>query len=377
MTESNQKEVQPKSFEDLIREVHNVGICGECGGCVSFCSAADLGAIKMSEDGPPVYANKDNCLKCGICYLICPETHELNTELNEKYHFSPPIGQRLNITSAQATDPEIKKVGTDGGVVTSILLAMLEDHLIDGALVSKPVSAFRREPFLATTKEELIEAAGTKFDLKGVTSGLGKYSTFVPSISKLKKILSKDLMNIAVVGVPCQIHSIRKMQELSILPAHIVKYTLGLFCFENFKFDEEARKKMEDRFNFSFDDIENMNIKDYVIIKLKNKKEPLYIDFSELEDIMRSACGVCENFSNYYSDISFGGLGSHDGYTTCIIRTDKGSKIYRLAKKKGLIREPEELNNSVEKSKMLAKIISFSRRKSQRAEETAKKLPTT
>ncbi len=371
----NSKEIVPKSFEDLIKEVHDIGICGECGGCVSFCSAADLGAIKMSEDGPPQYIDKDNCLNCGICYLICPEIHELNKELNERYKFKFPIGNWLKIVTSKATNLEIQKAGTDGGVVTSILIAMLENNLIDGALVSKRINPFQREPFLATTKEELIEAAGTKFDLKGHISGLGQYNTFVPTISKLKYVVDRDLMNIAVVGVPCQIHSIRKMQELSILPAHIIKYTLGLFCYENFKFNETARKKMEEQFDFSFNDVEKMNIKDYLIINLKGKDQPLYIEFSELHDIMRHACSVCENFSNFYSDISFGGLGSKDGFTTSIIRTDLGEKIYKLAIDKGYIEEPPELNTSVEKSKMLAKIISFSRMKTKRAEDALKHLP--
>ncbi len=371
----NTKEVVPKSFEDLIKEVHDIGICGECGGCVSFCSAADLGAIKMSEDGPPQYIDKDNCLHCGICYLICPEIHELNKELNERYKFKLPIGNWLKIVTGKATNLEIQKAGTDGGVVTSILIAMLENNLIDGALVSKRINPFQREPFLATTKEELIEAAGTKFDLMGPISGLGQYNTFVPTISKLKHVVDRDLMNIAVVGVPCQIHSIRKMQELSILPAHIIKYTLGLFCYENFKFNETARKKMEEQFDFSFNDVEKMNIKDYLIINLKGKDQPLYIEFSELHDIMRHACSVCKNFSNFYSDISFGGLGSKDGFTTSIIRTDLGEKIYKLAIDKGYIEEPPELNTSVEKSKMLAKIISFSRMKTKRAEDALKHLP--
>ncbi len=371
----NSKEVVPKSFDDLVLEIHELGICGECGGCVSFCSAADLGAIKMSEDGPPQYIDKDNCLHCGICYLICPEIHELNKELNERYKFKLPIGNWLKIVTGKATNLEIQKAGTDGGVVTSILIAMLENNLIDGALVSKRINPFQREPFLATTKEELIEAAGTKFDLKGHISGLGQYNTFVPTISRLRYVLDRDLMNIAVVGVPCQIHSIRKMQELSILPAHIIKYTLGLFCYENFKFDETARKKMEERFDFFFNDIEKMNIKDYLIIYLKGKDQPLYIELSELHDIMRHACSVCENFSNFYSDISFGGLGSKDGFTTSIIRTDLGEKIYKLAIDKGYIEEPPELNTSVEKSKMLAKIISFSRMKTKRAEDALKHLP--
>lgn len=368
--DSKENEQNPKSFEDLIKEVHERGICGECGGCVSFCSAAELNAIKMSDDGPPTYANQDNCLKCGICFLICPETHELNVELNKRFEFKPPIGNWSKITSCKATQSEIHSAGTDGGVVTEILIAMLENKLIDGALVAKKVSPFIREPFLATTKEELIEAAGTKFDFKSQMSGLEEYDTFVPTISKLKNVIDSDLMNIAVVGVPCQIHSIRKMQELSIIPAHIVKYTLGLFCWENFKFDEVARRKMENKFNFSFDDIEKMNIKEYLIIKLKNKAQPLYIEFSELEDIARPACSVCDNFSNYYADISFGGLGSKDGYTTVIIRTSVGKEIYKFALNKGYIEEPTELNTSLEKSKMLAKIISFSRRKLKRMEET-------
>ena len=85
MTIESSTEVKPKSFEDLKAEVHDKGLCGECGGCVSFCSAHDIKAIKMPESGPPVYLNEDACLKCGICYLICPQTHVLNDELNLKF----------------------------------------------------------------------------------------------------------------------------------------------------------------------------------------------------------------------------------------------------------------------------------------------------
>ena len=175
-------------------------------------------------------------------------------------------------------------------------------------------------------------------------------------------------MKIAVVGVPCQIHSIRKMQELNIIPAHIVKYTLGLFCYENFKFNDVARARIEERFKFSFKEIEKINIKENLIIKLKTKDTPLKIEFSDLKDIMRHACRVCENFSNFFADISFGGVGSQTGYTTVMVRTKTGEKIYNLAQNKGYITEPNDLNSSVEKSKLLAQVISFSKRKSKRAE---------
>jgi len=366
MTEN---EVKPKSFVDLIKEVHEKGICGECGGCVSFCSAADIGAIDISPTGLPYYSNEENCLHCGICYLICPEIHELDKELNDKYNFKPPIGNWSKIVTAQASDSQIRQFATDGGVVTAILIALLENHLIDAAIVSKKIGPFQRTPFIAKNKQDILDAIGTNYNVEGPVSELGKYNTFVPTITELKNVSSSDKMKLAVVGVPCQIHSIRKMQELKIIPAHVVEYTLGLFCYENFKFDAAARARIEERFNFSFNDIEKMNIKEDLIIKLKNREEPLNLEFSEMQDVMRNACRVCENFTNYYADISFGGIASKQGLTTTLIRTKAGEMIYNLALNKGYIIEPSEANTSIEKSKMIAQIISFSKRKEKRKEE--------
>jgi len=366
------EEVLPKSFEDLIKDVHEPGICGECGGCVSFCSAHEIKAIEMPETGPPRYYNKDNCLKCGICYLVCPQTHILDNELNARYHYKVSIGNWIKITSSQTVSEEIRRKATDGGVVTAILMYLLDKNLIHGAIVSKREGPFNRVPFFATTKEELIEAAGSHFDISQGVVSLERYNSFVPTITKLKSVVSSDAMSIAVVGTPCQINSIRKMQELSILPAHIVKYTFGLFCNLNFSFNAEARKKLEEKFDFLFDDVEKLNIKENLIIQLKNNRVK-YIDFKDIHEFARPACFACRDFSNVYADISFGGLSSKDGYTTSIIRTNIGKKIYNNALKKGYIKESSELNTSVKKSEMLAKIISFGKRKFERYNKALKK----
>jgi len=57
------------------------------------------------------------------------EIHELDKELNEKFNFKPPIGNWSKIATAQASDPQIQKFATDGGVVTAILIALLERSL--------------------------------------------------------------------------------------------------------------------------------------------------------------------------------------------------------------------------------------------------------
>jgi len=362
-------EENPKSFEDLILEVHNLNICGQCGGCVSFCSADQIGAIQMNENAPPSYINKDNCLHCGICYLICPQTKVLKSELNTTFQYKPPIGFWRNVVSVQATDHEIRAAATDGGVVTALLLYLLDNKLIDGAIVAKKTDIFSREAILATTREELIEAAGSKFDSQATTEHLGKYTTFVPVVPSIRRFMDSDRMNLALVGVPCQIHSIRKMQELKIVPSHVIKYVFGLFCNENFTFDDETRRKIEQKFNFSFGDIIKMNIKEDIIFYLRNA-EPLHIPFEEMDEFMRPACRACDDFSNVYADLSFGGLGSKNHFTTTLIRTEIGNKIFNGALAKEYIVEFKEDNTPVMKSKMIAKVISYAKWKMKRAKKT-------
>ena len=355
-----------KTFEDLIKDVHEKGLCGECGGCVSFCSAGDIGAIMMPESGPPIYKNKENCKECGFCYYVCPQTHVLNDLLNDKFEYTPPIGKWRFITSSSATSKEIAEKATDGGVVTSILNYLLDTNLIDGAIVCKKQGPFNRLPFLATSKEDLIQAAGSYYDLSKQVIGLEKYNTFIPTNTKLKDLINSDLLNIAIVGTPCQIHSIRKMQQLSIIPAHIVKYTLGLFCNLNFSFNDEDRKKIEEKFDFKFNKLEKMNIRDDIIISIKDDREK-HISFLEVDEFVRPACKACSDFSNVYADLSFGGLGSQEKHTTTIIRTEIGAEIYHDALKKGYIKETLRFGPSDVNDNLINKIITFSQQKMERA----------
>jgi len=359
-----------KSFRDLAREVVEKGICGKCGGCVSFCSAGEFNALKIGENDLPQYINEDNCLKCGICYLICPQTDTLNVELQEKFGWKLPIGDFQRITSARTTNKEIKGICTDGGVVTSLLLYLLDRNLINGVLVSKKTGRFARKAIIARTPEELIEAAGSTFSGSLHLEELGgKYTTYTPILSTVKSLEKKYLQDIAVVGTPCQINAIRKMQCLGIIPAHLIKYTVGLFCTENFSFDDVARERLEKKLDINLEDVVKLNIKDDFIITL-TKGVTIHVPLEEVHEVARPACFTCHDFSNEYADISVGGLGSPDGYTTTILRTELGASAYDEALLKGYIQErtfKDAEESRLEKTKILAKIVSFSRRKKMRA----------
>ena len=361
-----------KTFQDLIEEVHKPGICQQCGGCVSFCNSIENEVIGYKDlNSPPEYLNKEKCLECGICYLICPQTHVLDGDLNITYKFSDfslmPLGFVENIYSCQATDKEFLKYGTDGGVVNSIINFLIEKRLIDGAIVAKTKSHFSREAIIAKNKEDLINASGVKLDISPQLDSVQKFHTYTRSLPKLKQYKFKKL---ALVGTPCQIYTIRCMQNLGIIPSENIEICLGLFCYENFFFDRKKIRQFEEEFNIKFKDIEKINIKENLIIKLKDEVKIIHIPFERLTDYMRPACGACSDFTNIYADISFGGLSSPDKFTTVIVRTKKGKEIINQMINTGKIKS---LNLSISsKKEMKEKITQFSQSKIRRSEKNMK-----
>ncbi len=359
-----------KNFQDLQREVIDPGLCGRCGGCASFCSADDMNALSFDRTDGPRLVCEDSCVKCGICYLICPQIKALDSEVREKFGWQAPIGNYRTITSARTTEAKVAEVCTDGGVVTSLLRYALKKRIIQGALVSRQAGPFLRRPFLAREPDELIEAAGTHFGEVEHLDEFGKaYSTYCPTIHEMKKIGQLQLNRIALVGTPCQIYTMRKMQVLNIVPADSIVLTIGLFCMENFTFDAKATAALEKKLGVAIRDVAKLNIKDDVILTTASG-EVLHVPFEAVDEVARPACMACPDFANDFADISVGGLGSPDGHTTTVIRTGIGQKVYNGAKHDRLIKELRFRGKDkarLHRTEQMAKITAFVRRKKSRA----------
>jgi coenzyme F420 hydrogenase subunit beta len=130
------------------------------------------------------------------------------------------------------------------------------------------------------------------------------------------------------------------MQCLGVLPAHIITFVIGLFCMENFVFDASGRKKLEEKLHIRFEEIAKLNVKEDLIISLKDGRT-IDVPFEEVDEIARPACLACTDFANDYADLSVGGLGSPAGYTTVLVRTQRGNRIYGEALRQGRIEERE------------------------------------
>src|SRR5690606_8382981 len=77
----------------------------------------------------------------------------------------PLLGNYEACYVGHSMDDKIRYDSSSGGMITQILLYLLEEGLIDGALVTRmnPERPLEPEPFIARTPEDIIEARGSKY----------------------------------------------------------------------------------------------------------------------------------------------------------------------------------------------------------------------
>jgi coenzyme F420 hydrogenase subunit beta len=362
-----------KTFHNLIEDVQKPGLCHRCGGCVTFCTAVNYGALELDAEGKPRYADEDKCIECGLCYSICPEIDELETETQITLAWKPPIGRVLETGIARAADPDVRQKATDGGVVTALLLHLFRSGRIDGAIVTRQSGPFLREPFLAVSETDILDAAGFFFDTSHGMKSFSDYYVTYGQIREFEPLIKKGLQRMAFVGTPCQIRSVRRMQILSIIPSDTIKFCLGLFCSGNFVFGETQKEKIAKIGGFQFDQVKKINIKEDLIVHL-NSGEVKTIMLEELEFMKRFACYFCPDYSAEYADVSFGGIGAEKGWTTLISRTPVGRAIVADARSKQAIEDNRQGDYQKRLSEALQKVKAWSARKKDAALKNRKTL---
>jgi coenzyme F420 hydrogenase subunit beta len=312
------------SFEDsLLAHVVETGKCVSCGTCVVACPFACLDLV----EGTPSLVKE--CKVCGICARVCPRYQWTIADV-EKFVFGrerkpeEEFGVYRRIAISQATDDDILKARQDGGAATALLLFALKNGFIDGAIVSgmdkeKP---FYPVPMLATTAEQVIEAAGTKY-------------TCSSNVLALSEMLKQKKANVAFVGTPCQIHAVRRMQMAGLKrQVGPVRFLVGLMCSESFTYEGLMEDHIHGKLGINLDDIQKINIKGKMLVTTDSGVTE--IPLADIKQYARTSCSFCDDFSSELADISVGGLGL-DGWTFTIIRTEKAEELFSGAEKAGYL----------------------------------------
>ena len=348
-------------------------MCHHCGGCVTFCTAINYGALELGEDGKPRYKDIEKCIECGLCYSICPEIGELDEETKRQVAWSAPIGRILETTVARAANPKVRAVATDGGVVTSLLLHLFDLGRIDGAIVTRQVGPFQRQPWLATSREEILDAAGFHFDTSaGMNLFSEVYSTYSPSIVELEDVARRHLNRVAFVGTPCQINSLRRMEVLESCRPGPSSSTWAFSAPAISTSALNKSRRLEEIGHFKWEEVRKVNVKEELMIHLHSGEIRL-IPLDKLDFMKRYACRYCDDYAAEFADLSFGGIGAPEGWTTVMARSPLGRAI--LADAKGTDLEQFNYKDDPRLAhRAVATVMDWSEKKKQQAQTMHREL---
>ncbi|MCS3901860.1 coenzyme F420 hydrogenase subunit beta [Methanococcus voltae] len=225
-----------------------------------------------------------------------------------------PFGNYKTVISARATDKEILKKAQDGGIVSAAYIHGLESKLLDGVIVANTEDGFNAAPKIATTPEEVLNAAGTKY-------------TVSPNISVLKDAVREyALEKVGIVGTPCQVQAIRKLMKYPMGFRHTdskIALVMGIFCMENFSY-EGMKAIVEEYAGIRMNDVLKTDIgkgKFWVYSKYGDVQSVKLKDTHMYE---QKSCHICTDYTAELADISTGSVGSPDGWSTVFVRTAKG-----------------------------------------------------
>lgn len=210
---------QPRALRSLAQIIDN-GLCHRCGTCVGICPTDALG---LDDESYPKVKNLSACTDCDLCVKTCPGD-EFNFEkthlekFGNKGEITSTHGEFSNSFVAYANDPWLREHSTSGGLVTAILLHLIETKQIDGALVivSDPENIWKGKPIIARTKDEILDSLKSKYSI-------------APTNSVFKEIREIE-GKYAIVGLPCQIHGFHKAKELDAKLKERIVLSIGIFC---------------------------------------------------------------------------------------------------------------------------------------------------
>jgi len=317
-------------WKELYREVVTTNLCTGCAACVMACPRDVLGYDHSVTYHPFNYeptTTFDDCLHghrgCDICTKACPRFRLWEIEADTALFGRPRtpeevIGIHRDIYLVRATDAGIKEKGQDGGLVSALLIWGLENEKIEGALVSKlsddPKRPWDTYPFLATTRDEVLASAGSRY-------------TYSANPLAMKDAEARGIKNVALVGMSCQasINGTLAARNVNKYKKRI-QLTIGLLCSKSFTYEGMMVDKISKQMGIPLTDVSKVNIKGKFILWRKSTGEQIDIPLKECHPYTREGCKLCPDFAAEHADISTGGLGQSDGWTLTIVRTERGAE---------------------------------------------------
>lgn len=201
--------------------MRDTALCNRCGTCVGLSNGRIVFRDKENKY-LPVWNDALDDYTAELIYKACtgkgvdfPGLDKSVFEGNRSYH--PYIGSFRQIGIAWSNIPEIRNRGSSGGILSHFLIHLLGKKEIDGAVVlgmskEKP---WQNEAFIATTPEEILSAAQSKYTIS--------------SVNEILPLIAAFDGKLAYTGLPGQVQSVRILQQMQHPSVRNIRYITGPF----------------------------------------------------------------------------------------------------------------------------------------------------
>jgi coenzyme F420 hydrogenase subunit beta len=324
-------------WRELFHEVVATNLCTGCAACVMACPR-DVLEYDHSETYHPFNVElstaADDCVHgqrgCDICTRACPRFRDWEVECDQALfgrvrQADEVSGIRRGVFLCRAADPEVLEAAQDGGLVSALLIWGLETGRVEGALTSRLSSTrlWDGEPYLATTRTEVLEAAGSRY-------------TYAATPLAMAEAERRGLKRLALVGMSCQASINGTLQARRVNKyARRIEITLGLLCSKSFAYD--GMRQVIAEYGVPLEDVAKVNIKGRFQLWRRSTGELVEIPLKRMQEATREGCRLCPDFAAEHADIATGGLGQRDGWTLTVVRTQRGEDWLGEATAAGVI----------------------------------------
>lgn len=208
-----------------ISQVAQKGLCLGCGVCQDICPQKCV-TINHGYTNIPM-VNDGGCVDCSKCLKVCAgigidlENRSKALFETDFSHYHQEIGRYLKCYSGYSNSFDIRYHSASGGCVSQFLIWLLEQGIIDGAIVTsfKKSDPMRPQPLIARTKDEILSGRSSKYCVV----------SFDGIISEILKTPGRYVL----VGLPCHIQAFRKVLDVCHqIKERVIGY-FSIYCSTN------------------------------------------------------------------------------------------------------------------------------------------------
>lgn len=287
--------------------------------------------------------DKDRCICCNICFKVCPgrevDYHQLNKWAlppgEHRYQHDDEMGFFIANYIGHSKDVDIRRRASSGGMITTLLLYLLDKGEIEGAIVVgfKEGAPWLPETKLYRSREEIIASAQSKY-------------TIFSHLSALRQI-EREEGKFALVALPCHINGLKKMEPYRSRLKEKIAYIFGVFCGYNMVY--EATEFVRKKFGIQKEEIKELRYRDGLwpggitfCLRDGSKKGLDIFHYHYLNAVfLPHRCRYCWDFFAQYADLSFGDSWLPElytdkpkdniGWSSIVVRTPRGEALMKRA----------------------------------------------